>query len=344
MGKCITGLPTSDLEHVDGQCAPLWERLRGARIFVTGGSGFVGRWLLESLLLADARRELGCLALVLTRNPERLLNEAPHLSGLPQLSFRRGDIRDFEFPPGTFTHMIHGAADAALPDEAETLETITGGTARLLECARRSGAADVLLLSSGAVYGPQPPSLDRIPEDYSGKPQPGQSRSAYAEGKRRAELLCGEFAARTAVRIKIARLFTFSGPNLPLAGSFAFGNFLRDSLERRPILVRGDGAAVRSYLYAADLAVWLWSILLRAPSGRPYNVGSDEPVSIVELARAFAGLAGGVEVHVEGKLSPAGRYVPDTDRARIELGLERRVSLEQGIARSLAWRPDRRVR
>jgi len=318
-----------------------WEALAGARVLLTGGTGFFGGWLLESLLRAEDRLGLGVRVTVLSRDPDAFRAARPHLAGHPAVSLRRGDVLTLAPFDATFTHVLHAAtsASAALNTEAprRMFETVVEGTRRVLEVARASGARRLLLTSSGAVYGRQPPELDHVSEEHLGGPDCCDPASAYGEGKRAAELLCAVAAREHGLEAVLARCFAFSGPYLPLGAHYAIGNFVRDALAGGPIRVGGDGTPYRSYLYGADLAHWLWTLLARGRSGRPYNVGSERAVSIAELAATVArvlGVSRGVEIArapVAGR--PAERYVPSTHRARAELGLVETVTLEDGIRR-----------
>jgi dTDP-glucose 4,6-dehydratase len=322
----------------------LWEPLIGQRVFITGGTGFFGLWLLQSFVWANREFGLGAQAVVLSRNWPSFAAKAPQLAADPAISGHPGDVRDFDFPPGHFSHIIHAATEAGsrLNDENPLLmlDTIVAGTRRTLDFARHCGAGTFLLCSSGAVYGPQPPALSHIPEDYSGAPDATDPRSAYGEGKRTAEQLSTLYAREYGIAAKIARGFAFLGPGLPLDAHFAVGNFIRDALRGGPIVVQGDGTPFRSYLYAADLAIWLWTILLQGKSCRPYNVGSEEAISIADLARMVAAeFHPRLEVQTLGAPTgrPAERYVPCCERARGELALQQRVDLPEAIRRTVRW-------
>src|ERR1039457_6547484 len=226
------------------------------------------------------------------------------------------------------------------------LSTILAGTERTLEFAAQCGARKFLLTSSGAVYGKQPPEMTHVPETYAGAPDPLDAASVYAEGKRASELMCAlhrktATATGVAFEAKIARCWAFCGPHLPLDAHFAIGNFIGDVLAGRPISIAGDGTPRRSYLYAADLAVWLWTILFQAPALVPINVGSGRDVSILELAQTVEKtLAPGTRIDV-AKQAVAGaapaRYVPSVRRAEELLGLRETVGLEEAIRRTAAW-------
>ncbi len=334
-------LPADDLDHILAHTRELWSELRDGRIFITGGTGFLGCWLVESLAHVNRRLQLGIRATVLTRNPGEFLKKMPHLAGDPVLELHAGDVRDFEFPPGCFSHIIHaGTAPGAPVPPLEMFDTIVAGTRRVLDFAVARGAGKLIFVSSGAVYGSQPPDLTHIPETYPGAPDPADPDSAYGEGKRAAELLCAIAHHTHGIEVKIARCFAFVGPHLPLDAHFAIGNFIRDALAGGPIRVKGDGAPLRSYLYAADLAIWLWTILIKGPVCRPYNVGSDEAVSIADAAHAVGNAQEPrTTVHIAGESNHRNtkdRYVPCCDRAR-ELGLIGSFSLREQIQKTLAW-------
>lgn len=332
-----------DLHHVLSHTAGLWAELRGGRLFITGGTGFFGKWLLESFLAANAAHDLNARVTVLTRSASAFVSQAPHLAAHPAVQLYEGDVRTFNFPDGPYTHVIHAATTSATnvneADPEAMLDIIIRGTRRTLDFARHAGVRQFLLTSSGAVYGRQPPDLSHVPEDYPGAPDPLDPRSAYGEGKRVAEHLCAVAHAHHGLGATVARCFAFVGPHLPLDTHFAVGNFLRDGLGGGPIRVTGDGTPYRSYLYAADLAVWLWAVLLRGRPGRAYNVGSDADLTIATLARAVAAY-----FHTDVEIArppspdrPAERYVPDTRRAARELGLRAWTDLGTALDRTARW-------
>lgn len=323
--------------------AQRWERLRGAHVLVTGGTGFVGRWLLAAFVHANREHALDARVDVLTRDPGAFTSACPDLAGDHAVALVKGDVRSLASPGAAYTHVIHGAtpSDAVMNERrpGEMLEIIEAGTRATLDVASRGRAQRFLLLSSGAVYRPPSPPGGFVESSPCGARWPAE-RSAYHAGKRSAEDLT--MAAHEAgLSVTVARLFAFVGPHLPLDRHFAIGNFIGDALAGRTIQVRGDGSPVRTYLYAADMAVWLWTMLLHeAAAGATYNVGSERPFTIVETARLVAAESA-ADVGVKalgGKVGGAGdRYVPVTRRARDELGVSETVGLPEAVRRTLAW-------
>ena len=332
-----------DLDRVCNANPELWKELRSTRLFLTGGTGFFGSWILETLAALNERLNLGLETTVLTRDPAAFARKAPHLASNRAFRFVTGDVRKFTLSGDRFDHVIHAAAEMSAQIAAKnpelTIETIVAGTRHCLEFAANSGARNFLMTSSGGVYGTQPVSISHMPETYSGSIDPSDRRSPYAGAKRAAEGECER--VKGSMQIKIARCFAFIGPYMPIDAHYAIGNFIRDRLAGGPIRIGGDGTPVRSYMYAADLAAWLLAILLRGQHLRAYNVGSEDAITIADAAQQVAAaIPPPVKVEIAGKPNrsqAADRYVPSTQRAQKELGLRCEVSLPDAIRKTHAW-------
>jgi nucleoside-diphosphate-sugar epimerase len=337
-----------DLDHILQHTEGLWEEMRGKRIFITGGTGFFGSWLLESFAWANDKLGLNASAFVLSRNPEAFEKKAPHLYHHKAIKFLRGDIKDFVFPEGSFSYLIHGAVYQQRADErASNLSMVNemlGGTKTILDFCVQAKVEKVLLVSTGAIYGKAPSHLEKISEDFSDAMDPTTSDSAYHHAKRMMESLSVLYAEENDFEAKIARCFSFIGPYLQLNRGFAVSDFILDALSGNRITIKGDGKAVRSYLYMADLAIWLWTILFQGKSCRPYNVGSELPVTIREIAGEIANESVPplpVSILNESFYGVAqDHYVPDTSRARSELELHQNIPLAAAIKKTMRWYKD----
>jgi len=335
------------LEFILAKTGKFWKELQGKRLFLSGGTGFFGAWFLESFSFANEELNLDASLVVLTRNVDAIKQRLPHALGFKHVHFHQGDIRSFDFPEQPFSHVIHAATASGTEyltlNSLETLSTIADGTRRVLDFAKTCSVEKFLYVSSGAVYGTQPSELSHIPESYMGSPDPLNLKSTYGEGKRFAEHLSLLYGEQYGFEVKIARPFALAGPYLPLNAHFAIGNFLKNILEEHPIEISGDGTPLRSYLYAADLAVWMWTILFEGKAGRAYNVGSEEAISIADLANLMAsGRQKGAKlpVHIAKPPIPGAlpvRYVPSTSRAQSELNLKQTYSLTQSIGQMVDW-------
>lgn len=311
--------------------------LYGKRFFITGGTGFFGLWLLSTLSILYCRG-LSIEVTVLSRDPEAFFVRYPQFRSQPWLRLIHGNVRDFDIPKTKFDLLIHGATETSMEAHAnyfKMFDDIQIGTRHVLECSKLCGVSRVLLISSGAVYGSQPSDMTHQPDDSQAACNPLHSTSAYGEGKRVMELMGAMHQEATGIDCISARCFSFCGPGLPLEGHFAIGNFIRDALCGRPIVVKGDGSAIRSYLYGADLAVWLLVLLLKGKAGKSYNVGSDHAISIKELAilvRDNLFPNGSIDIIGSSNLEKSERqnYVPEITRAR-ELGCEPWTSLCDAI-------------
>lgn len=332
-------LPPADIEHVLAHTTEVWPRLKGKRLFFTGATGFFGIWMLGTWAEANRRYNLGMHVTALSRDPTAFARKIPSLgegepitwvTGSP-LTFTAQDLAKTWGRTPAFDAVVHLATESdlqAAPEAATAV--IVNSTRAALAVAADTGAKRFLFTSSGVVQ---------------------TSSSRYGVGaaaKRRAEELCEAFAARHQADVTIARCYSFLGPWLPLDGKFAAGNFIRDALEGRDIVIQGDGTPVRSYLYAADLAIWLWRMVATSEGTglRTYDVGAETPVSIAELANAVAEAAGSsLRVQIRDSMPKTGaedRYVPSTVAAREAFGVREWISLPNALRRTLAWEQERR--
>jgi len=346
--QALADLPREDLDHAHAVVGERWQALRGQRLFLTGGTGFIGKWLLAALLDAERRMGLGCRVTVLTRNPEAFRAQAPQLAEALTVELLRGDVRDFDAPPGRFDLVVHAATDVvATAAPLDTFDTCVSGTRRVFEFAAQASARRVLLVSSGAVYGRQDPGLAAMPESFRGSLDTMSPANAYGHGKRAAEWVASAMASAHNLHLTSARCFAFVGPYMPLDAQFAIGNFLRDAMADQPIVIQGDGTPWRSYLYASDMAAWLWSLLAEGRDRVAYNVGGDEALTILQLAhRVVAALDSRSTVQAL-KAAPAGapgeRYVPDVQLIRRELRLPATLALDDAIRRTARWHAAQRT-
>jgi len=306
--------------------------LSGRTIFLTGATGFVGGWVLGAV---------GWLNRGL-RTPVRVraLSRLPQTSGPAWLTWVHGDVREFRDDAGS-DYVLHAALpSAATPAEGarELHETAVGGAHATLEHARRSGVRRYLLLSSGAVYAG--PADRALREDAPVGHDPTARDPAYGEAKRAAEALCAAARDEHGLDVAIARLFTCIGPGYRAHRHLAHVSLLEDVLAGRPIRLASAGGAVRSYLYGADLAVWLLRLLTTERPGAIVNVGSDEALTLLEFARLVAHVAGRDDAAVVAGANgepPAARpyFVPDISTARITFGLAAWTRAADAVRRTL---------
>jgi len=337
-----------DFEQIAQLGTNSFEQLNNSHLFLTGGTGFIGTWLLKAIAFVNETKQAHIEVTILTRNPKAFTQKHPDLAADPLFHFSQGDIvglADISFAPKTpFTHLIHAATDASADlnenNPLQMFDTLVFGTRQVLDFAVYLNIPQVLYLSSGAVYGQQGANTPFVAEDALTAPDCTNPKNTYAEGKRASEMLCAIYSKQLGLKITIARIFALLGPLLNLDIHFAAGNFIRDAMAGKKITVSGDGRPERSYLYPSDLIVWLLAILTHGAPGVAYNVGSQEAISIADLASLTSRVLGNSGYEVLG-LSDSGwnpgRYVPSNELIHAQLGVEQTVDLASAIKRTAIW-------
>ena len=274
-----TPIVEEDIRFVLATCCDELKALSGKTLMLTGGSGFVGSYLVESIIAFNhTHNGVPCRLLLPTRSLTATRAKWPHFFGIKDVVWLEWDGRTLEPPTDACDYVIHAASptDTAvfMRDTYGTMQDIVKTTEQVLVYAKRANVSSLLLLSSGAVYGAQPATLAAIPETYLGGPDLTDARSCYGEAKRYAELLCHLSGVPTVV----ARLFAFIGPYQDLTGSYAMTDFIAQAKRDGKIRIKSDGSALRTYCYASDLTIALWKLLLKGSPNEIYNVGSNTPV------------------------------------------------------------------
>jgi dTDP-glucose 4,6-dehydratase len=300
------------------------------KILLTGGTGFFG----NSLQFYSGHLK-GNEIVIMSRNGRKPdFENTPFLKN-NKIRYVASDVRSICLEETDFDFILHAATSSCSAVADKEMESvIIDGTKSILEFAQKNKKLEKLLyVSSGAVYGPK--HQYAVTEDDVCEPN-----NIYGQSKLFAEQLCLE----SKLPIVIARCFTFIGEYLPLDIHFAIGNFIKDCLEEKDIIITGDGSPVRTYLHSEDLATWLWLILSQGKTGEIYNLGSDKEINLEDLAALVLKAANSdkqikvLSPKVEGPIS---YYSPNIDKLKQDLNVEIKVKLEQAISRTLDFHRQR---
>jgi dTDP-glucose 4,6-dehydratase/UDP-glucuronate decarboxylase len=337
-----------DLEAIAARVGPAFHQLEGARILVTGAASYITSYMADGVAwLNDHRFARPAQLLALVRSPVTPDSRLGHLLGRPDVRFIQQDVADPIDAGGPVDYVVHAASNASprryLASPLDTMDANVVGTRRLLELARASGARGFLFFSSSEVYGDVPDDAYPTPETYPGLVDATSPRACYAEAKRYGETLCLAFWRQHGVPVSVARVFFTYGPGLGLDDGRIMADLMRSRFANEPLRLFSDGRGVRAFSYTADSVAGFWMALLRGPAGEVFNVGSDQAVTVHELARRVARLeAPELEIvfppqereYLQGAPS---RVCPDLGKARRMLGYAPAVGLDEGLGRWLRW-------
>ncbi len=329
------GVIRADLDHIVEVCRGELGGLAGASLLLTGATGFVGRSLVESVVrFNQVSAGPPCVMTLPTRRPDLLRSRyGEQVAAGEVVVVEWGEDHAIELPGRGWDYVIHGAATTDpgrfREDPVAGLRETVGMAASVAEAAKASAAKGIVLISSGAVYGDQPPEVAEVPETYVAGPMPAVPARAYAEAKRLSEMFFGI----TGLDLRVARVFSVIGPYQDRAAAFAVPDLIRQAAGDGVLRLTSDGRARRSFCYATDLSVILFKLLLGEPRHTVYNVGCREgTASIGEVAQTIADIFGGLEVQVSPDAQSQLDYVPDLDRLYAEYVPT--VGLREGLQRT----------
>jgi len=313
------------------------EVLRNTVILVTGGSGFIGSWLVDVLRVANSSMRLNCEIYTLSRHQRS--DSFKILCADNSIHFIEGDIRD----PGTlpnipFNYVFHAAtpstSSSGTNNPRNIYEITQIGMKNLLASFKRTKAHPrIINLSSGAAM--EFDALSHNEKSWENIENLSPS-TAYALSKRLNEISLSEANKEDYLSAVNARIFATYGPRLYLDEHFAIGNFMNNVLKGENIEVRGNAETVRSYLYINDLIGWLFSCL-SAPSDSTQQIGSLKPVTISELAFKVAKLRPGTQVIFKPNQEPVSIYIPTNKLIGKGLDFHEHYNLDLGLKYWWEW-------
>ena len=322
-----------------------YNKLSGQRIAITGGTGFLGTWIAETVAALNDKYRLGIILDLYSRYAKDWAKKRPHLASREDINVHNQDVRSpFDFHQET-TFVVHAAGTpdnrVHSSDPLRVYQTIVYGTHNALDAAAKLPALKRFLnVSSGLVYGSGPFS-EALSESTFFPIEAGQVHSVYSDAKRAAESLCAVYRSQFRLPISTSRPFTFIGPYQELDRPWAINNFIRDALKGNEIRLHGDGSTSRSYLYGSDVAWWVLSALVNGVDGRAYNIGSAESITHKALAEAVAGIVKpSPRILLRTLLASQLRrhdFFPDVSRIKQELHVRETCPLLKAIEKTIRW-------
>jgi dTDP-glucose 4,6-dehydratase len=303
------------------------------RILVTGGAGFLGSHLCDYLIEKD--HEVICIDNLITGNIENI----GHLSVNEKFHFIKHDVTEYIFISGHLDAVLHFASPASPVDYLEypiqTLKVGSLGTHKALGLAREKGAR-FLLASTSEVYGD--PMVHPQPEDYWGNVNPSGPRGVYDEAKRFAEAMTMAYHRFHGIETRIVRIFNTYGPRMRLNDGRVVPNFISQALSGKPLTVYGDGSQTRSFCYYTDMIEGIHR-LLKSDVDTPVNLGNPTEYTILEFAKKIIEATGSTSGIIHKKLPQDDPKVrcPDITKARELFGWEPKVSLDEGLKKTISF-------
>jgi nucleoside-diphosphate-sugar epimerase len=348
-----------DLAYMRQNLREEFGEMGGKRLLIVGGAGFLGYYLIQSVLGWNEKE--GAAKPVEVTVYDNYIRGVPQwlsaLKGNPHLTLVKQDIsQPLPADMPDFQYIIHAGSIASpvyyRKYPIETMDANVNGLRSLLDYAMRQKQAGkafdgFLFYSSSEIYGDPTPESIPTPETYRGNVSCTGPRACYDESKRYGETLCVNFTQQYGLPIKVARPFNNYGPGLKITDARVLPDFARDVFAGRDIVMRSDGSPKRTFCYVADAICGYYKVLVKGRPGEAYNIGIEHPeISIAQLADRVVAIAreltdykGKVvrKVDADYLVDNPERRQPIITKAREHLGYNPTILVDEGLRRSMIW-------
>lgn len=325
-------LPHSEIEEIIFHSDKFLSLTQNSRILITGGTGFIGKWLVSTLAKANKTYKLNIQISIITRDIAATKKIFP--DGLTGINLVEGDLtQSLEIPPQKFDYIFHGGVSSSSLTGNYSSEQmhnlIVNGTNQLIEFSKKLNSPPTFIhLSSGAAKNFEDTALSTNSMT--------EMQKAYGFGKIQAEQMIQEATNKGILKGVNLRLFAFAGPYVPLDQHFAVGNFMNDALKGRPILITGNPDTQRSYLYPTDMITWIFRAAY-SRVGKITDIGSYNILTVRQIAKAISIIGGGLEVDIKENNALKSAYFPNEQSTEKFTDGIQYVSFDETLDRWWRW-------
>lgn len=328
----INSVIESDLRYITGASLP-WDSFRNKTILISGASGFLPSYMVETLLYLNKTKQSNIRVLGLVRNIEKAEEKFSHHKGNKDLTFIEQDVCEKVEGAEKIDFIIHAASQATpkifSKDPVGTIVPNVIGTGNLLDLAVEKKVEGFLFFSTSGVYGYVDEKCYPIKEDCFGHLDPMDIASCYLESKRMGETMCVSWMHQYGVPVKIIRPAITYGPGLKLDDGRSFADFVSNIINNQDIEIFSDGRAIRNFCYLADAVLGFFTVMLKGKAGEAYNIATDQEISIIDLAKLLV-----EKVFPERKLKVIMKNDPSKNYLRMNFS---RTTVDITKAKSLGW-------